>query len=151
MYTSPDASGYAIRNTVFVDNGLGLYLNAGGQAQTKVRHNRFTANNEFEDPTAGFGVYSDQGARRVLIADNRFEHHNGAGIFFADGDQPQHRVTVERNKSIDDRSFATFFASSHVRVVANVVRGRPGDATPARRSSSAPATRTSSWRATTSS
>jgi nitrous oxidase accessory protein NosD len=130
IYTSPDASGYVIRNTVFVDNGLGLYLNASGKALTKVRHNRFTANNEFEDPTAGNGIYSDQGARCVLIADNLFEHHNGAGILFADGDQPQHCVTVERNKSIDDRSFATFYASSHVRVVANFVRGRPGDPEP---------------------
>jgi nitrous oxidase accessory protein NosD len=49
MYTSPDASGYVIRNTVFVDNGLGLYLNTSGKAPNKVRHNRFTANNEFED------------------------------------------------------------------------------------------------------
>lgn len=39
-------------------------------------------------------------------------------------------MTVERNKSIDDRSFATFYASSHVRVVANFVRGRPDDPTP---------------------
>ena len=130
MYTSPDASGYVIRNTVFVDNGLGLYLNASGKALTKVWHNRFTANNEFEEPNAGYGIYSDQGARCVLIADNLFERHNGAGIFFADGDQPQHCVTVERNKSIRDRSFATFFASSHVRVVANFVRGRPRDPTP---------------------
>jgi nitrous oxidase accessory protein NosD len=130
IYTSPEASGYAIRNTVFLDNGLGLYLNASGEALTKVRHNRFTANNEFEDPTAGNGIYSDQGARCVLIADNLFEHHNGAGILFADSGEPQHCITVERNKSIDDRSFATFFASSHVRLVANFVRGRRGDPTP---------------------
>jgi hypothetical protein len=39
-------------------------------------------------------------------------------------------VTVERNKSIGDRSFATFFASSHVRLVANFIRGRPRDPTP---------------------
>jgi len=130
IYTSPDASGYVIRNTVFVDNGLGLYLNASGEALTKVRHNRFTANNEFEDPTAGNGIYSDQGARCVLIVDNLFEHHNGAGILFADGDQSQHCVTVEGNKSIDDRSFATFFATSHLRVAANFVRGRPRDPTP---------------------
>lgn len=61
MYTSPDASGYVIRNTIFLDNGLGLYLNASGKALTKVRHNRFTANNEFEGLGAGNGIYSDQG------------------------------------------------------------------------------------------
>jgi hypothetical protein len=130
MYTSPDAAGYVIRNTVFLDNGLGLYLNASGEALTWVRRNRFTANNEFEDPKAGNGIYTDQGARCVLIADNLFERHNGAGILFADGDQPQHCVTVERNKSVDDRSFATFYASSHVRLAHNVVRGRPDDPTP---------------------
>jgi len=130
IYTSPDASGYVIRNTVFLDNGLGLYLNASGEALTKVRHNRFTANNEFEDPTAGNGIYSDQGARCVLIADNLFERHNGAGILFADSGKPQHCITVERNKSIDDRTFAAFYASSHVRLVANFVRGRRGDPTP---------------------
>jgi len=130
IYTSPDASGYVIRNTVFLDNGLGLYLNASGEALTKVLHNRFTANNEFEDPTAGNGIYSDQGARCVLIADNLFERHNGAGILFADSGKPQHCITVERNKSIDDRTFAAFYASSHVRLVANFVRGRRGDPTP---------------------
>jgi nitrous oxidase accessory protein NosD len=130
MYTSPDASGYVIRNTVFVDNGLGLYLNASGKALTTVRHNRFTANNEFEGPGAGTGIYADQGTRSALIADNLFERHNAAGILFA-GDEQHDFVTVECNKSIRDRSFATFFASSHVRVVGNFVRGRPRDRTPA--------------------
>jgi nitrous oxidase accessory protein NosD len=130
MYTSPAASGYAIRNTVFLDNGLGLYLNTAGAARNEVRHNRFTENNEFEDVLGGYGIYSDQGASCVLIAENLFEGHNGAGILFADSGKPQHCITVERNRSIEDRSFATFFASSHVRLVANFVSGRPGDPTP---------------------
>jgi hypothetical protein len=121
-----------IRNTVFNDNGLGLYLNASGEVLTRVRHNRFTANNEFEDPIAGNGIYSDQGASCILIADNLFERHNGAGILFADSGKPQHCVDVERNESIDDRTFAAFFASSHVRLVANAVQsqrdGVPGSA-----------------------
>jgi nitrous oxidase accessory protein NosD len=127
--TSPHAAGHVIRNTVFLENGLGLHLNASGKALTWVRHNRFTKNNEFEGPGAGNGIYADQGAGCVLIADNLFEGHNGAGILFADREQ-HHCVTVEHNKSIGDRSFATFFATSHVRVVANFVRGRPGDPTP---------------------
>jgi len=122
IYTSPEASGYVIRNTIFEDNGLGLYLNSSGEVPTTVRHNRFTANNEFENPIAGNGIYSDQGARCVLIADNLFEEHNGAGIIFADSGNPQHCVTVERNKSINDRTFAAFYASSHVRLVANFVK-----------------------------
>jgi nitrous oxidase accessory protein NosD len=127
--TSPHAAGYVIRNTVFLENGLGLHLNTSGKALTWVRHNRFTENNEFEGPGAGNGIYADQGAGCVLVADNLFEGHNGAGILFADGER-HHCVTVERNKSIDDRSFATFYASSHVRVAHNFVRGRPDDPEP---------------------
>jgi nitrous oxidase accessory protein NosD len=132
MFTSPEASGYVVRNTIFNDNGLGLYLNASGEVLTRVRHNRFTANNEFEDPIAGNGVYSDQGASCILIANNLFERHNGAGVLFADSGKPQHCVDVERNESIDDRTFAAFYASSHVRLVANTVQsqrdGEPGSA-----------------------
>jgi nitrous oxidase accessory protein NosD len=132
IYTSPEASGYVIRNTVFNDNGLGLYLNSSGAVLARVRHNRFTANNEFENRIAGNGVYSDQGASCILIADNLFERHNGAGILFADSGKPQHCVDVERNESIDDRTFAAFYASSHVRLVANTVQsrrdGEPGSA-----------------------
>jgi nitrous oxidase accessory protein NosD len=130
VYTSPEASGYHIRNTVFNDNGLGLYLNSSGEHESKVRYNRFTANNEFEDPIAGNGIYSDQGARCILIADNLFERHNGAGILFADSGNPQECVRVERNKSIDDRTFAAFFASANVRLVANTIKSRRDDAVP---------------------
>ena len=127
--TSPDASGYEIRNTIFNDNGLGLYLHSKGERRTNVRRNRFHANNEFEQPGAGTGIYSELGARCILIADNLFEEHNEAGILFADSVQKS-CIWVERNKSIDDRSFATFFASSHLHLTANTVRSnRPGDLT----------------------
>jgi nitrous oxidase accessory protein NosD len=130
MYTGREASGYVIRNTVFNDNGLGLYLNSSGDVLTRVRHNRFTANNEFEGTGAGTGIYSDKGASCILIADNLFERHNGAGILFADSGEPQHCVDVERNTSVEDRTFAAFFASSHVKLFANIVQGRPDDPTP---------------------
>jgi hypothetical protein len=85
------------------------------------------ANNEFAD--GGFGVFSDEGARDVAITWNRFERHNGAGIFFADSTTGirQHDILVERNKSVDDKTFATFFASARVRMLANAVRARVGD------------------------
>jgi nitrous oxidase accessory protein NosD len=35
--TGPHAAGYVIRNTVFLENGLGLHLNASGRALTWVR------------------------------------------------------------------------------------------------------------------
>jgi hypothetical protein len=121
VYTSPEHSGYRIRNTVFNDNGVGVYLNSDGKHESKVRFNRFSANNEYNGPGAGSGIYSDQGAQCVLIADNLFTLHKESAILFADGDQTQDRVWVERNKSIDDTSFATFYATSNLHIASNVV------------------------------
>jgi hypothetical protein len=119
MYTSPDHSGYLVRDTIFEDNGVGLHLGANGEHPTLVCRNRFVANNEFA--AGGFGVFSDEGARDVAITWNRFERHNGAGIFFADSTTGirQHDILVERHKSVDGKTFAAFFASSRVRVLAN--------------------------------
>jgi hypothetical protein len=133
IYTSPRFSGYDIRNTIFEDNGIGLQLGSNGVCETWIRKNLFVANNELiGDPAgAGNGIYSNEGARRVLIADNRFEDHNGAGILFADhadgSDIRQRGVRVERNQSVDDMTFAAFYASSHVRVTGNLVKAREGD------------------------
>lgn len=125
MWTSEEASGYRIRNTIFFDNGIGVDLGSDGEREVELLSNRFTANNEFEGLGAGYGIYSERGAAGVLIADNLFERHNGGGILFADdpGDKRlQERVRVECNKSIDDNSFATFYATTDVQVVANTVR-----------------------------
>jgi Right handed beta helix region len=145
MLTGRDHSGHLIRDTIFEDNGVGLRLGSNGAHPTLVCRNRFAANNEFAD--GGFGVFSDEGARQVLITYNRFERHNGAGIFFADRGATQRDVLIDHNKSVDDLSFATIYGSSRVRLSANNVRARVGDPAfpgPARRSSSAPAT-TTSW------
>jgi nitrous oxidase accessory protein NosD len=131
IYTSPRFSGYTIRNTIFQDNGIGLHLGSSGVCQTWIRNNLFVANNEFTEAGAGNGIYASQGTVRVLIADNRFERHNGAGILFADhadGSGIQQRnVFVKRNQSVDDMTFAAFYASSQVRVVDNLVMAREGD------------------------
>jgi parallel beta-helix repeat protein len=131
MYTSPASSGYTIRNTIFRDNGIGLHLGSDGVCQTWVRNNLFVANNEFSGDGAGNGIYASEGTVRVLIADNRFERHNGAGILFADHGQrsgiQQRGVFVKRNQSVDDMTFAAFYASSHVHVAENQVAAREGD------------------------
>jgi hypothetical protein len=135
LYTSPGHSGYSIRNTVFKDNGIGVQLGSNGAHPTTVCRNRFIANNEFLGIGGGNGIYSNQGAQDVLITDNRFERHNGAAVLFADHEpgepgEPgilQRNVRVEWNKSVDDRTFATFYASSRVRLTANVVRARVDD------------------------
>src|SRR6266508_4496018 len=136
MFTSEEFSGYRIRNTIFFENGIGLNLASDGERVVEVLNNRFTRNNEFatpdiEQPGAGSGIYSDRGAACVLIADNLFEFHNGGGILFADSvdadgnplePRLQRQVRIEGNKSIDDLSFATFYASADVQLVANFVR-----------------------------
>jgi hypothetical protein len=125
MLTSPGHSGHLIRDTIFEDNGVGLRLGSDGAHPTLVCRNRFVANNEFAD--GGYGILSDQGAQQVLITYNRFERHNGAGIFFADRGATQQDVLIDHNKSVDDLSFATIFGSSGVRLTANNVRARVGD------------------------
>jgi nitrous oxidase accessory protein NosD len=131
MHTSPDFSGYTIRNTIFRDNGIGLHLGSSGVCQTWVRNNLFVANNEFTGAGAGNGIYASEGTVRVLIADNRFERHNGAGILFADHPDrsriPQRGVFVKRNQSVGDMTFAAFYASAHVHVAENLVAAREGD------------------------
>jgi parallel beta helix pectate lyase-like protein len=125
MFTSKDHSGYLIRDTIFEDNGVGLDLGSNGKHPTFVCRNRFIANNEFK--AGGFGVFSERGAQQVLITYNRFERHNQAGIFFADRGAPQQNVLIDHNKSVDDLSFATIYASTHMRLTHNSATARVGD------------------------
>lgn len=131
MYTSPAFSGYTIRNTIFRDNGIGLHLGSDGVCQTWVRNNLFVANNEFSRAGAGNGIYASEGTVRVLIADNLFKRHNGAGILFADHPDrsavQQRDVFVKRNQSVGDMTFAAFYDSAHVHVAENLVAAREGD------------------------
>jgi hypothetical protein len=130
MYTAPDRSGHSIRNTVFLDNGLGIHLGSNGTRPTTICQNHFVANNEFEGPGAGSAIYSNEGARHVLILENRFEDHNGAAILFADhgsGRDKQQDIRVERNKSVNDRAFAAFYATSQVVLSHNKAQARVDD------------------------
>jgi hypothetical protein len=127
MYTSPKYSGYLIRDTIFEDNGNGIHLGASGDHPTLVCRNRFTANNEFEDATGAYGIYSNEGAKQVLITSNLFEGHNAAAVFFADEGAEQRDILIEHNKSVDDMSFATIYNSTRLRVTANWIQGRVND------------------------
>lgn len=127
MYTSPTHSGYLVRDTIFLDNGFGIHLGSNGKHPTLVCRNRFTANNEFEDPAGANGIYSDEGAQLVLITSNLFEGHNGAAVFFADKGKVQRDVLIEHNKSVDDLSFASIFNSTRVRITSNWIKARVGD------------------------
>ena len=124
MYTSPDSSGYLVRDTIFEENGSGIHLGASGDQPTVVCRNRFTTNNEFEGPTGAFGIYSDERTREVLITSNLFEGHNGAAVFLADTDAERRDVLIEHNKSVNDRTFASLFNSNRVRLTANDIQAR---------------------------
>jgi Right handed beta helix region len=125
MTTSPSASGYLVRDTIFQDNGVGIHLGASGKHPSFVCRNRFVANNEFT--SGGYGVYSNLGATEVLITYNRFERHNEAGIFFADQGATQQDVLIDHNKSIGDLAFASIFNTSRARISDNYARDRVGD------------------------
>jgi hypothetical protein len=130
MYTSPAFSGYLIRDTIFFDNGNGIHLGAKGDYPTLVCRNRFIANNEFR--AGGYGIFSDEGAKQVLITSNLFERHNAAAIFLGDegaedAEPRQRDVLIEHNKSVDDMSFATIFNSTRVRVTSNWIQARVDD------------------------
>jgi hypothetical protein len=127
MYTSPAHSGYLIRDTIFQDNGNGIHLGASGIHPTLVCRNRFVANNEFEGTGGANGIYSDEGAQQVLITANRFERHNSAAIFLADKGKLQQDILIEHNKSVDDKTFASIFNSTRVRVTSNRIRARVND------------------------
>jgi hypothetical protein len=157
MYTSPQHSGYFVADTIFRDNGMGLHLGADGAHQVTVCRNRFIANNEFTGTGAGNGIFSNQGAKDVVIADNRFEHHNGAGILFADSKTGIHQrdIRVGWNQSVEDRTFAAFFATAQLvlkRTSAGLDSPTPTLSCARRspRSSSALATTMWSWCATAS-
>jgi hypothetical protein len=125
MYTDPAHSGYLVRDTIFQDNGIGLRLGSSGRYPTLICRNRFQANNEFAE--GGFGIFSDEGAREVAITWNRFQLHNGAGVFFADRGATQQDVLIDHNKSVDDMTFAAIFNTSRVKLSHNSVRARVDD------------------------
>jgi Right handed beta helix region len=128
MTTSPSHSGYLVRDTIFEDNGVGLHLGASGEHPTLICRNRFIANNEFA--TGGYGIFADTRARRAVIAYNQFRRHNGAGVFLADRGGVQRDLLIDHNRSVDDKSFATVYGSSRVRLTSNSVVARVFDPNP---------------------
>ena len=128
MLTSRDHSGYLIRDTIFEDNGVGLRLGSNGAHPTLVCRNRFVANNEFAD--GGYGIFSDEGARQVLITYEQVRApQRRRDLLRRPGPRAteQRDILIDHNKSVDDMSFATIYDSSRVRLISNNVRARVGD------------------------
>jgi hypothetical protein len=137
--TSEDYSGYLILNNVIEQNAAGLYLNADGRILSRVKYNCFRDNNEtYFDispfPTAGTGIYTDQGLENANIAYNGFRRHANVGInLVTDLDVTDtfsitetSNIRVRGNKSINDRTFLSIFNATHVYVTTNVVKQDSG-------------------------
>lgn len=137
--TSEDYSGYLILNNVVEDNAAGVYLNADGRILSRVKYNCFRDNNAtYFDvtpfPTAGTGIYTDQGLENANIAYNGFRRHANVGInLVTDLDDTDtfsvtetNNIRVRGNKSINDRTFLSIFNATHVYVTTNVVKQDSG-------------------------
>ncbi|MEP7158093.1 MAG: hypothetical protein ABI797_01580 [Chloroflexota bacterium] len=133
--TSELFSGYLIRNNVIELNAGGIYLNASGSIHTRVKRNCFRENNNtFYDvtpfPTAGTGIYTDQGLQNANIYGNGFRGHLNLGINLAttlDGTgmvsvTDTGNVRVAANVSKNDRVFLAIYNAHHIYVSGNTVR-----------------------------
>ena len=85
--TSSSFSGYKILNNTIEQNVFGVYLNTATSNNvhfTDVKGNTISDNNfGFQVlAAAGNGIYSDQGARKVRITENRFFGHGNEDIIF---------------------------------------------------------------------
>jgi Ca2+-binding RTX toxin-like protein len=124
VYTSPDFSGYNVRNNIFRSNIFGLYLNSQGSAQTIVRHSFFDHNTQ-EGPGNGNAIYSDQGAHNVLVDENRFEGHFNAAMVFDRilPSDPNTLLIISDNASVDDRTLLALFRTTNADVLNNTFDG----------------------------
>jgi hypothetical protein len=133
--TSEEYSGYGIRNNVIENNAAGVYLNANGSILTRVKRNCLRDNNAtYNDvtpfPTAGTGIYTDQGLDNADILGNGFRRHLNVGINLVTDLDPTdtfnvtetRNIRVGGNASVNDRTFLSIFNADHIYVSGNVVR-----------------------------
>jgi hypothetical protein len=137
--TSEDHAGYAIRNNVIEDNASGIYLNASGDSLSRVKRNCLRDNNvTYNDvtpfPTAGTGIYTDQGLDNADILGNGFRRHLNVAInLVTDLDVTDtfnvtetRNIRVGGNVSVNDRTFLSIFNADHVYVSGNRVKQNSG-------------------------
>jgi hypothetical protein len=118
LTTRASASGYILENNIVQENVFGLYLQSGGATQTIVRFNAFLDNNE-PGSASGNGIYSDAGAKTVLIRVNSFAENTNAAILFADGGVDNSNVVIQNNVSRNDASLVSLFRATNFQVISN--------------------------------
>lgn len=107
IVTSASFSGFWIYNNIVQNNEGGLYFNSIPTANTfsQAIANFFIANNQ-AGGAGGNGIYSDLGARNMLIDNNRFNgHFPAASINFA-GLGMQESIVITNNLMETDNSIA---------------------------------------------
>ena len=122
IWTTGTTSGHGIRNNILTGNTIGLYLNSDGTFPSVVEGNLFDSNNA---PGGGSGdaIYSDQGANRITIQDNRFTGQDSAAMVFAGGFPPatatQSDIAVADNVFVNDAGGAVFFFTTGLQITGN--------------------------------
>ncbi len=118
IFTLSTFAGYRIQNSIVRRNVFGIYLHSAGGDQSIVRFNRIHNNNR-PGAASGNGIYSDQGARGILIRANRIDAQTNSGILFANSGVDQSNIVIQRNQGTNDSSFVTLFDTQNVQVLAN--------------------------------
>ena len=94
--TDSTVSGFMITSNVVQDNSIGVYPGASGAKLSYLAGNWIRANND-QGPAGQSGVYSDQGARNLLVVSNVITDQNNVAINFAGAAGTQSNIAVESN------------------------------------------------------
>ena len=125
---SPAFSGYTVQNNIITNNVFGLNLGSDGTTLTKVVKNKFDSNNNTPGGGAsGDAIYTDTGARKVLIDDNTFTGHDTAAMVFAGLLGTQDDITVSNNTFTLDNS-VVFVNATNVAITGNTFDQSQGSA-----------------------
>lgn len=129
VYTSALTSGYLISENVVEDNVFGVYLNASGATASRVVDNCIRLNNR-PGSASGNGVYTDQGLRDAVVADNGFHRNRSAAVVLVAVPSVSQTadVVVRDNTSHMDGSAVVLFDTEDVRVLDNEARQNAGSA-----------------------
>jgi nitrous oxidase accessory protein NosD len=118
VYTSPTFAGYTVENNIVRGNTIGVYLGSAGGNLTIVRRNLLEDNN-VAGSSSGNGIYSDQGAKGILIRVNEFNDNTNSGILFANAGVDQNNIVIQRNRGSDNATFVTLFDTTNSQVLLN--------------------------------
>lgn len=127
IWTSPNFSGYRIKDNVIAGNWIGVDLYSSSILSSTVNRNCFQDNN---NGAPGYGIRSTTGPLGAAsITQNAFWGHRVGGIVIGGG-APTHDVTVSANWSWDDKSFFNATTVQSLSVASNHVLDTDDISTP---------------------